>query len=148
MGWKTAFFFLLIVFITINCSKKNVYIAPERARILQPDDIEVFHPEVIVRVGWVPYQDQKMIQTDNNEWQLVSELSDGKTGKVPVIFIESPRSEEPLLVDMSIENKLLGKLIKHSAITQQPIERPFTQFFEKAKCQNCHPEHIEVDFER
>jgi len=62
------------------------------------------------------------------------------------MIIDYPETEESVMIDMAIDNKLLGKLIKHSAMTMVPISRPYTEFFEKAKCESCHPADIEVDF--
>ena len=148
MTWRTAFFFLLIVFIVVNCSKRSMQLTPDRTRTLKPNDITSFHPEITIKLGWVPYEDQKLIQTGKNEWKIVQHKPEDKAGKIPVLFVESPSAEEPILLDMNIENQLLGKLIKHSAITQQAIQRPFAKFFEEAKCQSCHPPEIKVDFGR
>ena len=147
MNWRFAFFFVLIAFIVMNCSKTQK-LAADRSRMMQPADISSFHPEISIRLGWMPYQDQKLVQTGRNEWKIVKHESGDKAGAVPVIIVSYPESKDTILLDMNIENELLGKLIKHSSITQEPIKRPFTTFFEEAKCQKCHPEHIEVDFGR
>ena len=147
MNWRFAFFFLLIAFIVVNCSKATKRLAPDRTRTMQPNDITSFHPEITIKLGWVPYKDQQLVQTGKNEWKVVQHAEGDKAGKVPVLFVEYPDSEEPILLDMNIENQLLGKLIKHSAITQEPIKRPFVEFFEDAKCQKCHPADVKVNFD-
>ena len=147
MNWKLAFFSLLIVFTIVNCSKSTLVMAPDRARSMQPNDISNFHTEISVKLGWVPYQDQQLVQTEKREWKVVKNPANASSGKVPVLYVQSPGAD-PILLDMNIKNEILGKLIKHSAITQEPIRRPFVDFFEEAKCQKCHPEDIEVDFER
>ena len=145
MNWKFAFFFTLIAFIVLNCSPTQ-NIALDQSRTIKPSEISSFHPEITLTTGWVPYKDQKLVKTGKNEWKVVKE--DGaKQGKVPILVVSFPESGDSILLDMNIENELLGKLIKHSVMTQEPIQRPFVDFFEKAKCSKCHPQHIELDFE-
>lgn len=147
MTYRFAFFFMVIAFVVTNCSKTQRE-AFERSRMMQPADMSSFHPPISITLGWMPYQDQKLVQTGRNEWKIVQHQADDREGKVPVIIVSYPESRDSILLDMNIKNELLGKLIKHSAITQQPIHRPFTTFFEEAKCEKCHPEDVEVDFGR
>lgn len=115
---------------------------------MQPSEITSFHPEISVTVGWVPYQDQKLVRTGKNEWKMVKRENGGREGKAPVILVSYPKTRDSILLDMDITNELLGKLIKHSAITQEPIKRPFSAFFEEAQCKKCHPAHIKLDFDQ
>ena len=147
MKWKSGFFFILIAFVVLNCSKTKE-LTVDRSRALMSSKIFAFHDELTVNVGWIPYADQRLIQTGKNEWKIVEHTNDDKIGAIPVIVITYPGSNDTLLLDMDIENELLGKLIKHSVMVQEKISRPFTTFFEEAKCQRCHPEHIEVDFSK
>jgi hypothetical protein len=39
---------------------------------------------------------------------------------------------------------LLGKLIKQSLMTQQPISDPFSIFLEESDCTTCHPSDIKI----
>ena len=148
MNWKYAFFILLIAFVIYNCGTTKETVAEDRVRMMQPNDISSFHPEMTIKLGWVPYQNQKLVQNGRNEWKVVKEAEDQKEGKVPVLLVSHPSIGDSILLDMNIKNEILGKLIKHSAITMQPITRPFTEYFENAKCQNCHPEDVKVDFNR
>ena len=150
MNWKFAFFFLLIAFIVVNCSKTQQQAAFDKSRMMQPSQISSFHPEIVLTVGWMPYQDQKLVQTGKNEWKIIEHQEGDKAGSVPVIVVSYPDSKDSILLDMNVKNELLGRLIKHSAITQEPITRPFTTFFEEAKCEKCHPDHIDLkaDFGR
>lgn len=148
MNWRFAFFFVSVAFIVVNCSKTTQNLVQDRTRMMQPSQISSFHPEISITLGWVPYQDQKLVQTGRNEWKIVKHQEGDKARKVPVLVVNYPETKDSILLDMNIENELLGKLIKHSAITQEPIRRPFTTFFEEAKCQKCHPPHIKVDFGR
>jgi hypothetical protein len=146
MNWRYAFFLLLIAFFVVNCSKTKEFIAPT-SRTMQPSEISGFHPEISIQIGWVPYQNQHLILNGNNEWRIVP-IEGERQGAVPTLLISYPESGDSILLDMNIENEMLGKLIKHSAMTQEPIKRPFHKFFEVAKCQKCHPPEIEVDFGR
>ncbi|MCB0558530.1 MAG: hypothetical protein H6573_15025 [Lewinellaceae bacterium] len=146
MTWRFAFFFLLIAFVVVNCGEtKELTSTTMNGRTMQPSEITSFHPEISITIGWVPYQDQKLVRTAKNEWKMVKRQSDDKVGSAPVILVSYPRSRDTILLDMDITNELLGKLIKHSAMTQEPIKRPFTTFFEEAQCKKCHPAHIKLD---
>ena len=143
MRWKMMFFFSVIVFVVYNCSPTKEMVA-DRSRTLRPSQISTFHPAVSISVGWVPYEDHKLVRTGKNEWKIV-ELEEGEQkGSVPVLFVKNEGYRDTILLDMNIENELLGRLIKHSVMTQQPIQRPFTTFFEYAKCESCHPENIKL----
>ncbi len=147
MAWRFAFFFLLIAFIAVNCNRgtQNA-ILPDTIRMLDPGEISSFHPEISVSLGWVPYQEKEMVPSGKNEWLVLDAHSNEREGKVPVILISYPGSTDSIYLDMDIDNALLGRLIKHSAITQQHIQRPFTTFFEESKCQKCHPPEVKVNF--
>ena len=147
MTWRFAFLLLLIAFIITNCSQKTKIVPSDTARTWRPQDVSSYHPPVSVKLGWVPYEDQKLVQTGDNEWKIVKNENPDPDKKIPILFVESAANQESIMIEMNIENELLGKLIKHSAITQQPIKRPFTQFFEEAKCQGCHPKDVKVDFD-
>lgn len=147
MKWRTAFFLLLVAFVVVNCSKTKE-LAGDRSRLLSPKEITSFHTDVTVTVGWIPYQDTKLVQTGDNEWKIMKREQVSEKGASPIIVVTYPGSKDTLLLDMNIENEILGKLIKHSVMTQVPISRPFTTFFNEAKCQTCHPAHIDVDFNK
>ena len=52
--------------------------------------------------------------------------------------------EKSIYFGMDIDNELLGRLIKQSLMTQQPITEPLTAFLEDADCSTCHPAEIEI----
>ena len=143
--WKYAFIMLLIASVIVNCSRTK-QIAEPKIRITSPSAISNFHPEINIKIGWVPYKNQKLVQTGRNEWKIVPHGDGDKEGFVPTMVISYPESEESIVLDMNIKNELLGKLIKHSAMTMEPIRRPFVEYFEETKCQNCHPHDVKVDF--
>ncbi|NND35434.1 MAG: hypothetical protein HKN76_22795 [Saprospiraceae bacterium] len=144
-SWRYAFFLLLIASFVINCSQTKE-LAEMRSRVISPSDITNFHPEMSIKIGWVPYKNQKLVQTDRNEWKIVAHDTGDKAGYIPTMVITYPESGDSTMLDMGIKNELLGKLIKHSAMTMEPIRRPFVEFFEEAKCQKCHPADVKVDF--
>ena len=98
-------------------------------------------------IAWHPYKDQVLQRTSENEWAVVKSDS-SRAGKIPVILIRYPGTQDSLLVEMNTESALFGKLLKHSLMTQEPISHPFGEYFEKASCTNCHPKDVEVDFNK
>ncbi len=144
-SWKYAFFMLLIASVVVNCSRTK-QATEVKNRMVSPSMISNYHPAMNVKIGWVPYKNQKVVQTGKNEWKIVAHEEDDKMGFIPTMVITYPDSGDSTILDMNVKNELLGKLIKHSAMTMQPIRRPFVEFFEEAKCQNCHPPDVKVDF--
>ena len=138
--------FLFIALVVMNCGKTRE-LTLEKSRTIDPGSISSIHPSVSLTVGWMPYQSHKLVQTGDHEWKIVQNKSDDEGGLSPILMVTYPGNPDTLYLDMNIDNELLGKLIKHSAITQQKIARPFSTFFENAKCQNCHPKHIKIDFD-
>ncbi len=67
--------------------------------------------------------------------------------RYPMIMITYPEGNDTVWVQMSTKNDLLGKLIKHSLMTQVPIKRPYEEYFEQAQCSSCHPSDVKVDFD-
>lgn len=96
-------------------------------------------------IAWYPYENKTIEQTGKNEWKVV-ELDTPATGHVPVILIRYPETGDSIWLDMSTNSRTLGRLLKHSLMTQEPIRRPFKEFFETASCTKCHPSDIKVDF--
>ena len=146
MKWKAIAMFLFIALIVMNCGQSKE-LTLERSRTINPSDLSSIHPGVSLTVGWMPYQSHKLVQTGDHEWKIVKNESDDNGGMSPIIMVTYPGIPDTMYLDMNIDNELLGKLIKHSAITQQRISRPFATFFENAKCETCHPKHIKIDFD-
>lgn len=138
---------LLMVVLFIFTCKQTMQLTPSRAMHLSPNEVTSYHEQVTLKVGWVPYQEDKLVMTGENEWKIVKHTEEDASGFVPMILLMSPNSTDSIWLDMEIDNELLGKLVKHSIITQEPIQRPFSEYFEVAKCSNCHPSHIKIDFE-
>jgi hypothetical protein len=85
-------------------------------------------------------------QTKANNWVIV-ESDSAKSGAIPVIQVIYPVTADTVWVQMNTKNDLLGKLIKHSLMTQQPIYEPYSEYFEKASCASCHPSDVKVSFD-
>ncbi|NNF35553.1 MAG: hypothetical protein HKN68_15715 [Saprospiraceae bacterium] len=145
MNWKAIAMFLFIAIVVMNCGKTRE-LTLENSRTINPDEVSAIHPNVAISVGWMPYQSNKLIQTGDYEWKIVKNDNEDSGGLSPVIMITYQDEPDTLFLDMNIDNELLGKLLKHSVMTQQKISRPFTTFFEEAKCASCHPKHIKIDF--
>ena len=145
MKWKIAFFALLFLIIIGNCNRNvSREITVENLREFAPGDISSFHPELRVSVGWAPYEEKEMVPAGRNKWLVLNGHDAGRTGLMPFLMVTYPKTKDSIYLDMEISNELLGKLIKHSAMTQVPIARPFTSFFDNARCEKCHPPHIRL----
>ena len=135
---------LFLISIIYNCAPSKEMVV-NRNRTYQSNEISSFHQGLSVSIGWIPYQEQEMVRTSKNEWKMKrTDKEDGAS--MPVIVISHPESQDTTIINMTIENELLGKLIKHSLMTQQEISRPFYEFLENAKCESCHPAHIKIPF--
>ena len=99
-----------------------------------------------MKIAWFPYENLALKQTKANNWVIVESDSTRKSA-IPVIMISYPETGDSIWVQMDTKNDLLGKLIKHSLMTQVPISTPYSEYFEKAKCQNCHPADVPVNFD-
>jgi hypothetical protein len=147
MNISNLTFMAVIAVIIFTCTQTGE-LQPSRVMQVQPSEVSAFHQPVSVQVGWFPYREHRLVRTGRDEWQVVkNEDGSAKTGAVPQILIRYPRSSDSLWVDMNIDNALLGKLIKHTIMTEAPITRPFSEYMEVASCSKCHPSDIEIDFE-
>ena len=149
MKWKVLLFILVIFFIAVQCAqqKELTQESMDRIRQLRPADITKYHEPVRMEVGWVPYQEYKLEVTKKGEWKVVRNDATDKKSAMPMILLSYPNGTDSLWLDMNIDNALLGRLLKHTLMTQAPITRPFTEYFEVAKCSKCHPKEIKLDFE-
>lgn len=136
----------LIVMIAVTCNQTKE-LAPTRILQVNPSEVKAFHQPVSVQVGWFPYHEDKLVQTGKNDWKVVKNTDGENEGTIPQILIHYPNSGDSIWLSMNVDNALLGKLVKHTLMTQIPIERPFAEYFEVAKCSTCHPSHIKINFE-
>ena len=148
--WKMKRTYLLIlavgIFLTVTMCKTEE-LMPTKARHLKPAEATGFHPPITLTIAWYPYENEVLKRTSEDEWKVI-EVDTGRTGAIPVILIEYSNGQDSLWLDMNTESELLGKLLKHSLMTQEPIKRPFSEYLETASCTKCHPADVEVDFDR
>lgn len=117
-----------------------------KARNVKPGQIQGYHEPLDIKIAWMPYKDLGLKQGKDNNWVIVKSES-GREGAIPVILITYPETKDSVWIEMDTSNELLGKLVKHSLMTKQPIHRPFKDYFEKASCSTCHPADVKVDFD-
>lgn len=147
MNISNLTFMAVIAVIIFTCTQTGE-LQPSRVMQVQPSEVSAFHRPVSVQIGWFPYREHQLVRTSRDEWQVVkNEDGSAKTGAVPQILIRYPHSNDSLWVDMNIDNALLGKLIKHTIMTEAPIKRPFNEYMEVASCKGCHPSDIKIDFD-
>ncbi len=134
-----------LAFVFVTCHQYTEITASPSVRHLKPSEVAAYHQAINLTIAWVPYEDsQTLVMTKKDEWKVVRNDGPYKTGNIPVILVTYPGSTDTIWIDMNTDNALLGKLIKHSLMTQEPIRRPFVQFFEEASCQKCHPADVKV----
>ena len=127
------FSILTLGILVVTCSTTKQPMDPMRARQLKPSEVRGYHNAVEMKIAWFPYEELVLKKTKENNWVMV----DSDTGRVRAI---------PVIIDMNIKNQLLGKLLKHTLMTQQPITEPFSEYFANAKCTKCHPSNVKVNF--
>jgi hypothetical protein len=149
MNWKTLLFSILIIFVVMNCSQFKELEKEDFNRVRQVKSKELIglHDPIKVEIAWLPYQEHQLVRTKRNEWKVVKNEVAGITSNMPMILVTYPNTSDTMWFDMNVDNEMLGRLMKHSLMTQVPISRPFTEYIEVAKCGKCHPAHIEKGFE-
>lgn len=149
MKWKLLFFISVIVFVVMNCSQYKKIVKEEynRVRTTHPMAVKGYHDPVKLEIGWVPYEEHKLVKTKRNEWKMVKDEDILIKSNMPMILVTFPNSTDSLWLDMNIDNEMLGKLVKHAMMTQVPVTRPFSEYLEIAKCGKCHPSHIDTGIE-
>lgn len=145
MKFFTFFALLLLAIVTITCTTTN-YLQPSRARQLKPSEVSGYHNPVEMKIAWFPYQELEMKKTKDNNWVMI-ESDSIKGSAIPVIMITYPVTSDSIWIDMNIKSELLGKLIKHTLMTQIPIKEPYGEYLDNASCTHCHPSNIKVNFD-
>jgi len=147
MNISNLTFLAVMAVIILTCTQTSE-LQPSRIMQVRPSEVSAFHQPVSVQVGWFPYREHQLVRTSQDEWQVVkNEDESAKNGAIPQILIRYPNSSDSLWVDMNIDDALLGRLIKHTIMTEAPITRPFSEYIEVAACSKCHPKDIKIDFE-
>lgn len=138
-------FILLGIVFTVTCTSTK-HLEPSRARQLKPSEVRGYHTPLEMKIAWFPYKDLELKKSKANNWVMVSSDS-ARESAIPVIMITYPVSNDSIWIDMNIKNELLGKLVKHSLMTQVPITEPYGTYLETASCTTCHPSNIKVNFD-
>lgn len=123
------------------CSPRQAMVRGDRIRSIPSMQATHHHRPITMQVGWIPY----------SEWTSSDSLAASRGevttdsirfSEMPAIFVTYPDSADSFWLDPSIDDALLGRLIKHTLMTQQPITRPFDEYLLRATCQPCHPDRI------
>lgn len=119
----------------------------DRIRQLAPGDINSYHAPVKMEVAWVPYTEYSLEWTRKNEWRVVKNAETDTSSTLPMMLLTYPGESDTIWLGMNTDNETLGRLLKHTLMTQKPITRPFTEYVQIAKCSECHPKNIEIPFQ-
>ncbi len=138
-------YFLFAIILIISC-RTNMELVPTRMRTVLPEEVSSYHSPVQMTIAWHPYQELNLVKKSDEKW-IVTRSDSADTGVMPIILVTYPDTKDSIWLDMTTDNKLLGKLIKHSLMTQEPIKRPIGNYFEIASCSKCHPPDVKVKFE-
>ncbi|MDX1407058.1 MAG: hypothetical protein R3330_02965 [Saprospiraceae bacterium] len=147
MKWKIAGGLLLFL-LAVQCAQyRELPTAPQdRIRQIRPADIRAYHDPVKMEIAWVPYQEHRLTRTSKGEWRVVKDEETDRESAMPMILVSYPGTTDSIWLDMNMDNEMLGRLLKHTLMTQVPLSRPFTRYVEIATCGSCHPRHIDIDF--
>lgn len=133
----------LFLIIAVSCTSHKQIDKTPRVRQLERTDAVSFHNPVEIRVGWFNYDERKIKSVQDGVW-VIEKDSSMQQSLMPVILVNYDDSSRTVWLNPDIDDALLGKLIKHSLMTQKPIERPFEKYFEEANCLTCHPSNIRI----
>lgn len=142
-------YFVIAVFIgfLVTCrTSLQTTETPPYIRQIRPADVAGYHSPVQMRIAWYPYRNLSVKQRATNEWVVVQDSDANKEGFIPVILIDYMNHTDSIWLEMNTDNETLGKLIKHTLMTEKPISKPFSSYFEIASCTPCHPAEIERGF--
>ena len=146
---KNIIYILLSTLLTTflwNCSSSKKQFEPSQVRHLSPSEISSYHNAVNMRIGWMPYEDIQYQRAADNRWVLI-ESDAAAEGMIPVIMISYPETGDSLWFNMNMKSETLGKLLKHTMMTQKPIYEPVASYLADAKCTSCHPSDVRVNFD-
>ena len=148
MNKKIILYASILLFAVATCKTvQQEEVEPPRMRQVKPEEVASYHSPINLTIAWLPYKDLALKRTADNDWKVIKSDST-KSGLTPVILIKYPDRQDSVWLDMNTENEMLGKLIKHSLMTQEAITFPYGSFLEEAKCTKCHPSDVKVDFDR
>lgn len=144
---RSVITYIILAGIIIGCSTSSkTDIQPIKIRKFKEWKAARFHEKVELKIGWYPYEKGNSEKVTSEEWAVSFKDSSGSIdGYMPVIIVDHPSGIDSLFLDMSIDDALLGKLIKHTLMTQIPISRPFRDYLAQADCSICHPQEVIIN---
>ncbi len=139
--------YLILFCFIISCAPSpKLDIEPVRIRQFKEWKAVRFHDKIELKIGWYPYEEGSSQQTSSEEWAVTFENSSGSVdGYMPVIILKQPNSQDSISFEMNIDDATLGKLLKHTLMTQIPIQRPFKDYLANADCSLCHPKEVRIN---
>ena len=146
MQMRNVLLLASIITFAITC-KSTLDLSTPKARQVKMSDVQGYHDPINLKVAWLPYRDMALKQTGENDWVIIND-STSKIGAIPMILVTYPESGDSVWIDMNTRSEELGKLIKHTLMTQQTIQEPYHNYLKVTKCGTCHPKDVVVDFER
>jgi hypothetical protein len=138
-------YLIFIGIFIITCTTSKVAVESS-GRQIRPSDVKGYHSPVSMRIAWFPYNDLTIKKRSDNDWVVVKNDSTAKKGAMPVILVDYLNGTDSVWINMNTDNETLGKLIKHTLMTEEPIKKPFASYFEISKCGKCHPAEIDKGF--
>ncbi len=142
---KTFATYILLFLLIISCSSERKALRDSpRIRVFEEWKGQNFHKPIELKIGWYRYKESDAFQDSSNLWAVTLKDSGKVYGSSPILMVSYPDSSDGIYFDMDVDDALLGKLIKHSLMTQLPIKRPFKEFFAEADCSSCHPSEVKV----
>jgi len=144
---RSKFLPYFCIVLLLGCASSKPQSPDSRVRIkrFKESNPTGFHKEVEMKIGWLSYEAGKVDDLHDSLSVINFDESQTVTGKVPVIILSYPDSSNTLTLVMNIDDALLGKLLKHSLMTEIPIKRPLSEFIKEADCSKCHPADIKLN---
>ena len=138
-------YLVLLVFLVAACASTSKEVSTRQSvRTMKSEDPSSYHNEINLQVGWFEYDESALELVEPGVY--VESFSDSTTisGKMPVIVLSYPDSGKTFTFGMDVDNELLGKLLKHSLMSEIPVQRPLSGFLERSDCSKCHPSDIPI----
>lgn len=138
-------FLIIALLLLAGCTASKKVAVKDAARVIDTEAPVKFHKPVNMKIAWYPYTTDSLVRHSDTIYLKEAEKAK-QTGNVPLIVVTQEGSDEAVTIPMNIDNELLGRLIKHSVMTQMPIKRPFKEFIEQSNCASCHPKDIKINY--
>lgn len=116
---------------------------PPRVRSLDADGPHRYHRPVTLQVGWQSYVEQDSAAAQADPWS--APIDSVTTGVTPVLILHYLDDAERIALPMGIDDALLGRIIKSTAMSEMPVKEPLTRYLERVDCMHCHPTTIPLE---